>query len=160
MANEVAPSEDKVSPEGEEDLTQGETEETGPREHRRRGVSEKRIRIVAVVAVVAVVVIVLLWGMVPQKIYEVRDVVNDIDDVAGKNINIKGIVIDWETNESNFTLADSNDENITIRIQHSGPFPEGFGINATAVIKGLVKRDGELVHMDSDDIQIGCPSKY
>jgi cytochrome c-type biogenesis protein CcmE len=125
-----------------------------------RRISEKQIKIFAVVAVVAVIVVVLLWGMVPDRIYEVRDVVDDVDGLEGENINIKGIITDWDLDDVNFTLADSNNENLTISVYHPGPFPEGFGINATAVVKGVITKEGQTFRFESTEIQIGCPSKY
>ncbi len=125
-----------------------------------RRISRKQIRIVVIVAVVAVIAIILLWGMVPDPIYEVGSVLDDIDDLDGEYINVKGTVVSWESGRSNYTLADSNDENQTIEVTHTGGFPEGFGMEATVVAKGIVKKADSRVKMDSDEIQIGCPSKY
>ena len=154
MANEAEPIEEHKDPVPDERAGSGE------RERVPRGISEKRIKVIAVVAVVAVIVIVLLWGMVPEKIYEIRDLADEIDDLRGIRVNVKGIVINWDSAGTNFTLADSKDENLTILVKHTGPFPEGFGINATAVVKGVVVSEGGQYKMDSDEIQIGCPSKY
>lgn len=125
-----------------------------------RRISKKQLRIVALVSVVAVIVIVLLWGMVPERIYEVRDVYDEIDDLDGGYINVKGVVARWESGESNYTLADSKDANMTIEVSHKGAFPEGFGLDVTIVAKGNVRDAGGNITMDSDIIQIGCPSKY
>jgi cytochrome c-type biogenesis protein CcmE len=114
----------------------------------------------AIVAVVAVIVAILLWGMVPDPIYEVRNVHREIDDLDGESINVKGTVVSWESGRSNFTLADSNDENLTIEVTHKGGFPEGFGMDATIVAKGIVRGGGLVITMESVEIQIGCPSKY
>jgi cytochrome c-type biogenesis protein CcmE len=125
-----------------------------------RRYSSKQIRIALIVIVVAVVVVILLWGMVPEPIYEVGSVLEDIDDLNGEYINVKGTVISWEAGESNYTLADSNDLNISMEVTHNGAFPEGFGMEATIVAKGIVKKGDSRVKMNSDEIQIGCPSKY
>jgi cytochrome c-type biogenesis protein CcmE len=126
----------------------------------KRRYSEKRVKIVVLVAVVAVVVVILLWGMVPERIYEVKEVVEGEDSFDGEHINVKGVVTAWETDESNFTLLDSNNANLSIRVRHTGPIPEGFGINVTAVVKGVFHRNGGVHSIDSTEIQIGCPSKY
>jgi cytochrome c-type biogenesis protein CcmE len=125
-----------------------------------RRYSSKQVRIALLVIVVAVIAVILLWGMVPDPIYEVGSVLEDIDDLNGQYINVKGTVISWESGHSNYTLADSNDENLTLQVTHSGAFPEGFGMEATIVAKGIVKKGSSVVRMDSDEIQIGCPSKY
>ena len=126
----------------------------------KRRYSEKRVKIIVLVAVVAVVVVILLWGMVPERIYEVKDVIDGEDSFDGEQINVKGVVTAWETDESNFTLLDSNNANLSIRIRHTGPIPEGFGINVTAVVKGVFHSNEGLHSIDSTEIQIGCPSKY
>lgn len=125
-----------------------------------RRYSSKQIRIALIVIVVAVIAVILLWGMVPEPIYEVGSVLDDIDDLNGQYINVKGTVTNWEAGQSNYTLADSNDLNMTMEVTHQGAFPEGFGLEATIVAKGIVKKGEPSVKMNSDEIQIGCPSKY
>jgi len=157
MDNEKSQDE-MESPEGDEVETTNEEE--APEKLRSKGISSKQIRIGVVVAVVAVLVVVLLWGMVPDRIYEVHQAVDDIDSLDGEYVSVKGTIVSWETGSSDFTLADSNDLNITIQVQHTGPIPEGFGINATAVLKGTIHKTEPTDRMKTDAIQIGCPSKY
>jgi len=128
----------------------------------RRKVSEKQIKVIVIVVVVAVLVTVLLWGMVPDKIYELREVEDRINELDGEYVSVKGVIVSWETGQSNFTMADTKDGSMTILVTHTGPIPEGFGINATAVVKGTVHKSvgGVSITMKSDEIQIGCPSKY
>lgn len=134
------------------------SEDIPPRKGRK--VSEKQIKLAVVVVVVVVIVAVLLWGMVPERIYEVKEVHDEIGEITGTRVNVKGVVMVWEVGRSNFTLSDTNNENLTIEVTHSGAFPEGFGFNATIVAKGTVQKDGTIITMGSDEIQIGCPSKY
>ena len=143
-------------PEGEGG-TQPE-DDASPRRGRR--ISRRQFRIIIVVIVVAVVVTVLIWGMVPEPIYEVREAIKDLDELEGKVVSIKGDVISWEAGDANFTLADTNDANKTILVEHSGPIPEGFGVDVTVVVTGKLRRDGDTYRMDSEEVQVGCPSKY
>lgn len=122
--------------------------------------SKKQIRIMGIVVIVAVLVAILLWGMVPEPIYEVDKVLDDPDSFDGEWMNIKGVVVNWEAGNSNFTLADSNDGNLTIEVSHSGGFPEGFGINVTAIVEGTFRAGSSVHRLDSEDIKVGCPSKY
>ena len=121
-------------------------------------ISEKHIKLIVIIAVIVVVLVILLWGMVPEKIYEVSEVTNNKSLYDGKEISIKGVVMGWNGTTKNFTLADAIDLNVTISVTHSGAFPEGFGNNATIVAKGIFR--SKLLHLDSIAIQIGCPSKY
>ncbi len=135
-------------------------DETPTSSRPRRRFSERRLKVVIVLIVVAVIVIVLLWGMVPERIYEVREVADDLAGFEGEYINVKGVIVNWDTSSHNFTLADSNDDNLTMLVIHSGAIPEGFGLNVTVVVKGIISQAGGKLKMDSDEIQIGCPSKY
>jgi cytochrome c-type biogenesis protein CcmE len=125
-----------------------------------RRISEKMLKIIIVVAVVAIIVLILVWGMIPEEIVEVSKVLDRADKYDGESVNVKGVVIDWNQTSRNFTLADQNDNNLTIFIVHKGSFPDGFGLNATAVVKGVFTHAGDIYTIESTDIQIGCPSKY
>jgi hypothetical protein len=125
-----------------------------------RRFSRKQVRIIGVVAIVGVLVAILLWGMVPEPIYEIDQVMKEPGSYDGKWINLKGVVISWEAGTSFFVLADSDNRNMTIDVTHSGPIPEGFGLNVTAIVKGTFHSGGGVNTMDSEEIQVGCPSKY
>jgi cytochrome c-type biogenesis protein CcmE len=125
---------------------------------KERKISEKHIKLIVILAVIAVVLVIVVWGMVPEKIYEVSEVTKNKNLYDGKEISIKGVILAWNGTTKNFTLADAMNTNITISVTHSGAFPEGFGNNATVVVKGIFR--SQLLHMDSIAIQIGCPSKY
>ncbi len=128
-------------------------------EKEERKISEKTVKIIIIMVVIVVVVAIALWGMVPEKTYEVREVMDDPATFQDRTMNVKGLVKDW-TSTSNFTLADSLDETLTFNITHDGVFPEGFGNNETVVVKGVLKdHNGNLI-IESTAIQIGCPSKY
>ena len=135
-----------------------ENEEKAPKAPRR--ISQKQIKIIVVVVVIIVVVGVLVWGMIPEKIYELAEVLDDQDKFEDDYISVKGVVTEWNKSSDSFTLTDSNDETLTILVIHDGPFPEGFGINVTAVVKGTFKIASGNPIMESNEIQIGCPSKY
>ena len=127
-------------------------------EKKPRKISEKNIKIIAIVAIVAIVVIVLLWGMVPDKIYDVSEILDNQKKFNGKEVNIIGIVKGWEHSSYNFSLVDSWDNSSVINITHTGAFPQNFGNDETVVIIGIFL--SEMDHIQSQKIQIGCPSKY
>jgi cytochrome c-type biogenesis protein CcmE len=127
-------------------------------EKKPRKISEKHIKIIAVVTIVVIVVSVLFWGMIPEKIYDVSEIIDNLEVFDSKEVNIIGIVGGWERSSYNFTLIDSSDKISTINITHTRPFPENFGNNETVVITGILS--SETKHIESQKIQIGCPSKY
>jgi len=121
-------------------------------------ISEKQIKIIAVVTIVIIVVSILLWGMIPEKIYDVSEILNNPEGFDGKEVNVIGIVEGWEPSSYNFTLLDNSNEILAINITHTRAFPEGFGDNKTVVVIGVFS--SELRVIESQKIQIGCPSKY
>ena len=127
-------------------------------EKKARKISEKQIKIIAVVTIVVIIVVVLLWGMVPGKIYNVSEILGNPEGFDGRGVNVTGVVRGWGLFSDNFTLVDSLDKNLTIEITHNKVFPEGFGDNETVVVTGIFW--SETRYIESQSIQIGCPSKY
>ncbi len=121
-------------------------------------ISEKQIRIIAVVTIVIIVVGILLWGMIPEKIYDVSEILNNLEGFDSKDVNVIGIVEGWKPSSYNFTLLDTMNKNLAINITHTRAFPEGFGDNTTIVVNGVFSSETKLI--ESQKIQIGCPSKY
>ncbi|UCD13405.1 MAG: cytochrome c maturation protein CcmE [Thermoplasmatales archaeon] len=127
-------------------------------ERKVRKISEKQIKIIAVVIIVVIVVGVLLWGMVPGTIYDVSEILNNPEGFDGQVVNVTGIVGGWGLSPHNFTLVDPQDKNLTIEVTHTKAFPGGFGNEETVVVTGVFW--SEARHIESQKIQIGCPSKY
>ncbi len=125
-----------------------------------RRLSARRLRLIVVVAVVAVIVTILLWGMVPEKILEVREVLGDAAAYDGTVVQVKGTVRDWNATTGNFTLVDPSKETKVILVHYGGAFPEGFGENITVVVKGTFAITVTSYEMEASQIQVGCPSKY
>jgi cytochrome c-type biogenesis protein CcmE len=125
---------------------------------KEKRISEKQIKIIIVILIVVIVVGVLLWGMIPEKIYEVSEILENPEEFNGQKVNVKGIVDNWEKSSINFTLVDSQDENINIFINNTKGFPEGFGNKETVVVTGIFS--SETLKIETQSIQIGCPSKY
>ena len=96
-----------------------------------RKISEKHIKIIVVIAVIIIVVGLLFWGMIPEKIYEVSEITNSKETFDGKDLNVKGIINNWNISTNNFTLLDTTNENLLIEITHTGAYPEGFGNGET-----------------------------
>lgn len=125
---------------------------------KEKKISEKQIKIIIVVAIVVIVVGILIWGMIPEKIYDVSEILDNPKGFNGQKVNVIGVIGDWETQSNNFTLIDSQDENIVINISNTKGFPEGFGNKETVVVTGIFF--SESVIIETQSIQIGCPSKY
>ncbi len=127
-------------------------------EKKVRKISEKQIKIIVVIAIVIIIVGILLWGMIPEKIYEVSEILENPEGFDSRMINVTGVIAGWNFGSSNFTLVGSIDNNLSINVTHTGTFPGGFGTDETVVVTGIF--DSEKVHIESKSIQIGCPSKY
>jgi len=125
---------------------------------KEKKISEKQIKTIIVILIVVIVVGILIWGMVPEKIYDVSEILNNPEGFDGLKVNVMGLVGNWETQSNNFTLIDSQDENIVINISNAKGFPEGFGNKETVVVTGIFF--SETVIIETQSIQIGCPSKY
>ena len=76
----------------------------------------------------------------------------------GKIVNVTGVVEGWILSSDNFTLVDSLNSSVKISIIHDRGFPGGFGNNETVVVSGIFY--SEVNFIESQSIQIGCPSKY
>lgn len=127
-------------------------------EKKGRKISEKQIKLIVVVAVVIIVVGLLFWGMIPEKIYEISEIMKNKEDFDGKEFNVKGLVSNWNLSSNDFILVDSFNSDLSIDITHYGAFSEGFGNNVTIVVMGTFNTS--INHIESHSIQIGCPSKY
>jgi len=121
-------------------------------------ISEKQIKIVIVILIVIIVIGILLWGMIPEKIYDVSEILDNPEEFDSQKVNVMGVVGNWEKQSNNFTLIDSNDENLVINISNTKVIPEGFGNKETVVVTGIFFSD--TVYIETESIQIGCPSKY
>ena len=90
------------------------TEEPEPVEKKGVKISEKQLKRIIVVVIIIVVVGIILWGMVPEKTYEVSEIADNPAGFDGKEVNVKGQVKGWNSG-SNFTLADETNPSKTIQ---------------------------------------------
>ena len=125
---------------------------------KEKRISEKQIKTIIVILIVVIVVGVLIWGMVPEKIYDVSEILDNPEGFDGQIVSVMGVVGNWDKQSTNFTLLDSQDENLLINISNTKVFPEGFGSKETVVVTGIFF-SGNL-SIETQSIQIGCPSKY
>ena len=162
---EIAVKENNPDPEDEADQAPEPSQvakaepESMPEAKPKRKITEKQIKLGVFVVVIIVVGVILLWGMVPEEIYEVHQITNDPGKYDGKEISVKGIVADWNVTDE-FTLVDESNNSTFILANHTAAFPDGFSNGAVVVLKGTFKIvDGEYT-IESWGMQIGCPSKY
>ena len=122
---------------------------------KRKRMSKKMKGFLVVTGIIIVALIIGLWGAVPPNYLTVGDVVKSPSAYAGKTIDIKGTVGEWNTTTRTFNLTDGT-SNITVSYS---ALPEGFNSGKDVVVKGTL-RDSEGLVIESKDIQVGCPSKY
>ena len=125
----------------------------------KKKISEKQIKMLVLMVLIVVIVGYLVWGMTPEKFYEVSEILENPAEFDGMEISIKGFVNNWN-NSDNFTLTDALDNTLTINATHNRAFPDGFTDNETVVVRGLFTYSNGIGYIESESIQIGCPSKY
>lgn len=121
-------------------------------------ISDKQIKIAAVFTILIIILIVLFWGMVPGKIYEVSEILENPLSYDSRHVNVSGVVSNWNSESNTFTLVDPFKENYSIGVEHIRGFPGGFANNETVVVTGVFYSN--TIFIESQSIQIGCPSKY
>lgn len=127
-------------------------------EKEERRISEKQIKLIVFVVIVVAVIGIALWGMVPGKTYEVSEILDTPGQYNGLEVSVKGEVAEWNLSH-NFTITDSMDTNRLIHVNHDGALPEGFGNGETIIVTGIFNNTVSPT-IQSQSIQIGCPSKY
>ncbi len=126
---------------------------------------KKKSKIIVVAVIVVVALVILLWSLSPPKSQSISDVVDNPDKFLGKNIQIKGIVvnntIDNSTSTIKFNLTDEDDDSYNLTVWYEGILPNNFEAGKVSFVKGYLERDDEdNLYFDAETIKIGCASKY
>lgn len=125
------------------------------KEASRRVLTRKKLGIIVAVVVIGVALVIGLWGMVPPEYLSVSDVLGNVDGHMNKSIEVKGLVNDWNSTAHVFNLTDGEND-LTVRYAN---LPEGFSNGKNVVVRGILRED-DAPFLESDEIVVGCPSKY
>ena len=125
----------------------------------------KKSKIIVVAVIIVKALVILLWSLSPPKSESISDVMDNPDKFLGKNIQIKGIVvnntIDNSTSTITFNLTDEDDDSYNLRVIYEGILPNNFGDGKVTFVKGYLEKDDEdNIYFDAETIKIGCASKY
>ena len=126
---------------------------------KRMKVTERQLKVLAMAAIIIALLAIVIWGMVPDKIYEVSEASERSSEFDGEVISVKGVVSAWDQ-QGNFTLQDSLDEALNLTVHYDGGLPDGFGDGQTVVVEGLFGSSVAGLFMEAQKLTIGCPSKY
>lgn len=117
-------------------------------------------RLAVVAAIMAGLLGLMFMSVDPEVQYTVDEVMNSPEEFDSGEVHLRGVVrigsVDNET--SSFLLEGLNSE-LSVSFE-SIAVPDGFEEGRTIAVKGqLGKADGSW-HLDANEIQTGCPSKY
>lgn len=130
------------------------TEAEKPRS-RLTGKRKKLLTAVAVLVIIALALVVGFWGNAPVPYMTVSQVNNNFDSYVDKEIEIKGLVENWNTTAKTFDLTD---EKSVLTVSYSN-IPDGFNNGKEIVVSGILRGSNGLL-LEADEITVGCPSKY
>ena len=96
----------------------------------------------------------------PEIQYSVDEIIEEPEKFQGSTIFVRGVVSmnSMDNEQMRFILEGVTGE-IFVDFTHS-PIPDGFDEGRTIAVRGdLITKNG-IWHIDSYEIQTGCPSKY
>jgi cytochrome c-type biogenesis protein CcmE len=131
-----------------------------PQARRRLG---KWTRLLIVVVVVVVLVVVVGWSMTGKQYMTVGELLDGTDRHEGSNVTVQGKVADHVSSGLNFTFKlkdDTSDGFVLVRVTGTEPtnFEEGKDVVVTGVFR--VEAGGFFIDAHSDDVKVGCASRY
>ena len=122
---------------------------------RLTGKRKKLLTAVAVLVIIALALFVGFWGNAPVPYMTVSQVNDNFDSYIDKEIEIKGLVENWNTTARTFDLTD---EKSVLTVSYDN-IPDGFNNGKEIVVSGILRGSNGLV-LEADEITVGCPSKY
>lgn len=91
----------------------------------------------------------------------VSEILSDLQDYSGQNINARGVVEDGSLEVSpgmtSFDLKDENDENLKIHVNYVGNLPSNLAEGKQVIISGTMVSESTF---EANKIVTRCPSKY
>jgi len=118
----------------------------------------------AAIFVIAVALIGFIWFGMKSETYAktVNQVLSESADLNGKSVRVEGKIlgdIRFSDDRSTiyFQLEDMNNPGAGLKIEYSGPPPDGFQEGYTAIVTGRVE-GSDLVK--ANQLMCKCPSRY
>jgi len=122
--------------------------------------STRASRLLAVGLLITVLVLAMLIQAQPLPQITVDEVVNNSDTHDGKEVHVRGIVVEGSISESGLSFVLGGNEH-EIDIDVSGiSTPEGLVEGTTVVVQGKFRSTTDGWEIDATQVQTGCPSKY
>ena len=121
--------------------------------------STRASRLLAVGLLITVLVLAMLIQAQPLPQITVDEVVNNSDTHDGKEVHVRGIVVEGSISESGLLFALGGNEH-EIDIDVSGiSTPEGLVEGTTVAVQGKFRSTTDGWEIDATQVQTGCPSK-
>ena len=122
--------------------------------------STRASRLLAVGLLITVLILAMLIQAQPLPQITVDEVVNNSDRHEGKEVHVRGIVVEGSISESGLSFVLGGNEH-EIDIDVSGiSTPEGLVEGTTVVVQGKFRSTTDGWEIDATQVQTGCPSKY
>ena len=122
--------------------------------------STRASRLLAVGLLITALVLAMLIQAQPLPQITVDEVVNNSDRHDGKEVHVRGIVVEGSISESGLSFVLGGNEH-EIDIDVSGiSTPEGLVEGTTVVVQGKFRSTTDGWEIDATQVQTGCPSKY
>ncbi len=122
--------------------------------------STRASRLLAVGLLITVLILAMLIQAQPLPQITVDEVVNNSDRHDGKEVHVRGIVVEGSISESGLSFVLGGNEH-EIDIDVSGiSTPEGLVEGTTVVVQGKFRSTTDGWEIDATQVQTGCPSKY
>ena len=96
----------------------------------------------------------------PEIQYTVDEVMDSPESHDSGELNVRGIVQDKSLDNSSSTFVLAGEESQIEVFFASIAVPDGFEEGRMVAVKGHLKLVGDIWHIEANEIQTGCPSKY
>ena len=96
----------------------------------------------------------------PEIQYTVDEVMDSPESHDSGELNVRGIVQEQSLDSSSGTFILAGEES-QIQVSFASiAVPDGFEEGRMVAVKGYLTLEGNIWHIEANEIQTGCPSKY
>ncbi len=117
-------------------------------------------RLALVAAILGGLLFLMFMSVDPEIQYTVDEVMESPEDFDSDEVHLRGVVrLGSVDNASSSFIIEGLDSELSVTFA-SIAVPDGFEEGRTIAVKGMLSKDDGSWHLDANEIQTGCPSKY